>query len=313
MNKIWSHRAKKIGLALLRGVVCTLVLLSFLLTVLSFTAKATIGQREGYRRIVRDPAVTQALLNYAWADLEAECLFYGLPTDIIDEALSEEEAAAFSLQYIDAVYEAVFVSGKLVSPTVDAALFRAPIAARLAEEEIEDKDTVIDQLAAEFAAVTTAVWRLGINQKILTPLHRVLTNVWVVRLMNGGLLLAAITALLLGVGIVTGLRRIRRQVFALSGTLTVGSMILFVPFWLLHRYGLAEKLVLGDSPLRLFVVRWLNAVTAQLSATTMWVLVACAATTLIAAVWVVWPKREKAAPVSIDWKENQESVSSEES
>ena len=296
MNKTWYKRLKAPTLALLRGLVCALVLIAFLLTVLSLSLKAAIGEREGYRRIVRDPAVTEALLDYARSDLEAECLFYGLPATIIDQSLSAKEASAFSLQYIDAVYDAVFVSGKLQAPAVEAALFRDAIAAHLAEEDVEDKETVIDQLAAEFAAVTTSVWRLGISQKILTPLHRILTNVWVVRLLDSGLLLAGVTALLLGVGVVLGLRRIRRQAFALMGTLTVGSMLLFVPVWLLHRYGLAEKMVLGDGPLRLFVVQWMNTATAQLFTAHLWVLIACAAALLAATVWVLWPKRESATP-----------------
>ena len=75
-------------------------------------------------------------------------------------------------------------------------------------------------------------------------------------------------------------------------------MLLFGPLWLLHRYGIAEKLVLGDSPLRLFVVGWLNNVTAQLYTVTLWTLVACSAATLLATVWVVWPKRETPLPAA---------------
>ena len=290
MNKTW----KSWGMALLRGTVSALVLVSFLLTILSFSVKQAIGEREDYRRIAKDPALAQELLDYARVDLEAECLFYDLPADIIDEALSTDVAKAFCLDYIDAVYDTVFISGKLTFPLVDAALFRAPIADRLAQEEIENKDAVIDELAAEFAAVTTAVWRMGLSESVLTPMHRVITNKWVVRFLNSGPLLAGVTALLAGVGLLLGLRRIRRQAFSIAGTLLVGSMIPFVPLWLLHRYGLAEKLVLGDSPLRSFVVRWLNSVTTQLYSFGLWVLAACAVATILAAVWVVWPTREDA-------------------
>lgn len=291
MNKTWKHW----GMTLLRGFVCVLVLISFLVTMLSFSVKQAVGEREDYRRIARDPALAQELLDYARVDLEAECLFYDLPATIIDEALSLNMAGSFALSYIDAVYDAVFVSGELTYPEVEAARFRTPIAAHLAEEEIENKDAVIDELAAEFAAVTTAVWRMGLNQQLLTPMHRIVTHKWVVRFLNAGPILAGVTALLVGIGLLIGLRRIRRQTFTMVGTLTVGSMILFVPLWLLHRYGLAEKLVLGDSPLRSFAVRWLDSVTAQLYSFCLWVLIAASLLTVLAAVWVVWPAKENAA------------------
>lgn len=297
MNKTW----KSWGMTLLRGFVCLLVLLSFLLTLLSFAAKQALGEREDYLRIARDPALSQELLDYARVDLEAECLFYDLPDTIIDEALSVDVAYDFSLQYVDAVYDAVFVSGKLNTPTLPTILFRAPIAAHLAEEEIEDKETVIDELAAEFAAVTTAVWQMGLSEKLLSPVHRILTHRWVAWFLNAGPLLIGVTAVLLVISLLLGLRHIRQQVFTLTGTLTVGSMLLFVPLWLLHRYGLAEKLVLGDSPLRSFMVRWLNAVTTRLHDFCLWVLIACSVATIAAVVWVVWPKpeaAEDAEPVS---------------
>lgn len=290
MNKTWTHRLKKGGMALLRGILYLLVFVSFLLTVLSFSLKRTVGNRESYRNVVKDPAVAKELLGYARDDLEMECLFYGLSYDIIDQSLTQQDAADFSLQYIDAVYDAVFVTGKLDSPTVDPALFRPAIAKQLEAEEVDD--TVIDQLAAEFAAVTTSVWQLGLNQKLLTPAHRIAANRWVTRFMNSGPALAGITALLILLGVVVRLRRVRRQAFTLCGVVTLGSMLLFVPLWLLNRYGLAERLVLGASPLRSFVVRWLNATTAELSAFTLRVMIVCVVLTVAATVWLVWPKRK---------------------
>lgn len=297
MNKTWKTRAKTIALTLLNVLLCLALLLSFLLTALSFAVRRAVGEREDYRRLVEDPAMAEALLDYARVDLETECLFYGLPFDIIDQSLSAEDATAFSLTYIDAVYDAVFVSGTLTFPAVDAAQFHGSIATALAQEEIED--AVIDDLAAEFAAVTTAAWRLGITQKILTPIHGIVTNKWVVRYLNGGPALAGVTALLFAAGLALRWRRIRRQAYVLTGTLTAGSILLFVPLWLLHRYGVAEKLVLGDSPLRTFMIRWVRFITAQLADFATWVLIASAALTLLAVIWAVWPKREKGA-ASID-------------
>lgn len=292
MNNSWSNRSKAFGTALLRGIVCVLVFFLFLLTVLSFTLRQTISERESYRRVAQEPALSKKLMQYAWDELEAECLFYGLPVTIIDEAISEKDAADFSLEFIDAVYDTVFISGKLDAPTVDPTLFRAPIAAHLAEEDVEE--AVIDDLAAEFASVTTAVWQMGLKQSLLSPLHRVVTNVWVRRFLNGGPVLAGITALLVGIGLLLGRRRIRRQTFVMTGTMTVSGMLLFIPLWLLHRYGLPERLVLGDSPMRTFVVQWMNAAIAQMSRTTMWVLIGTAALTLSTAIWLVWPQRESA-------------------
>lgn len=297
MNKTWKTRAATIALTLLNVLLCLAVLLSFLLTALSFTMNQAIGEREDYRRVAQDPAMIDALLDYARVDLETECLFYGLPFDVIDQSLTQKDAKNFSLTYIDAVYDAVFISGTLTFPAVDAALFRDAIATQLAEEDVED--AIIDELAAEFAAVTTAAWRLGITQKILNPVHRIATNPWAVRFLNGGPVLAGITALLIAAGLALRWRHIRRQTYLLTGTLTAGSILLFIPLWLLDRYGVAEKLVLGDSPLRLFMIRWLNAVTSQLADFAKWVLLVSAVLTLAAVIWMVWPKREDAVvPVS---------------
>ena len=292
MNKTWTARLAAGGLALVRFLVCVLVFVSFLLTILSFSLRHVVAERELYRRAARDEALVQELLDFVRPDLENECLFYGLPLEIVDEALSYETADAFITQYVDAVYDAAFVDGKLEFAAVDAALFRAPIAARLTPEGVED--TVIDDLAAEFAAVTTASWQMGLSQQLLTPAYRVVSNVWVQRFLNGGGLFAGATALLLVVGILLDLRHLRRQVFDLLGTLTIAGMVLYVPLWLLHRYGIASRLALGDSPLRTYVIRLVDSFTAQLANTTMWILIVCAALTVLATVWLVWPKQEAA-------------------
>ena len=289
MNKTRKLLAT-VGLSVLRGIVCLLMCLCFLASILSFSLRHVVIEREQYRRAAQTPSLPRDMIEFVRGDLETECLFYGLPLEIIDEALSEEAAAAFLIDYIDAVYDAVFVSGKLNIPTVDAALFRAPIAARLEAEKVEAQ--IIDDLAAEFTAVTTASWQMGLSQKLLSPIHNILTNVWVVRFLNSGALFAGAAAVLFGIGVLLGLRRIRRQIFDLLGGLTVSSMLLFIPLWLLDRYGIADKLVLGDSPLRTFMITLVNSFTAQLSAFTMWVLIACSVLTVLAAVWVVWPKKE---------------------
>lgn len=279
-----------VGMTVLRGIVGLLMCLCFLASALSFSLRHVVTEREQYRRAAQTPSLPHEMIEFVRGDLETECLFYGLPLEIIDEALSEEVAADFLNAYIDAVYDAVFVSGTLEIPAVDAALFRAPIAVRLEAEKVED--AVIDELAAEFTAVTTASWQMGLNQKLLSPMHKLLTNVWVVRFLHSGTLFAGAAALLFGIGILLGLRRIRRQMFELLGGLTVSSMLLFVPLWLLDRYGIAAKLVLGDSPLRTFMIALVDSFTAQLSAISMWTLIACSVLTVLAVVWVVWPKKE---------------------
>lgn len=288
MNNERKLSLKAASLALLRGVVYLLLFLSFLLTIVSFSVKSVVAEREQYRTVMRDPAVTQTMLAYAKEALKDECLFYDLPFEIIDESLPETTVTDFMAEYVDSIYDAVFVSGTLKTPTVDAARFRAPIAARL--EDVDDE--VIDALATEFAAVTAAVWRSGISQEIVTPAHHVVTNVWVARFLNGGPVLAGITALLLVAALLLGLKRLREQTFTVLSVLTVSSMVLFVPFWLLHGYGLSSKLVLGDSPLKLFVVGLLDRFTEQFFLLFLWVFVITALLTVVAAVWRVWPVKE---------------------
>lgn len=292
MNKT-CKTLSSIGMALLRGVVSLLMCLCFLVAALSFSLKQTVAEQTLYRRAAQNPALPQELVEYVRDDLENECLFYGLPLEIVDEALSADMAQDFIITYVDAVYDTVFVSGKLVIPAVDASVFRAPIAARLEAEGVEAD--VIDQLASEFAAITTASWQMGLSQKLLSPVHKIFGNVWIARFFNSGALFAAATLVLFGIGMLLNLRRIRRGLFNQLGALTVTSMVLFVPLWLLHDYGLAAKLVLGDSPLRTFMITVMDSITAQLYSTSLWVMVVLAVLTVAATVWLVWPAKETAS------------------
>ena len=95
-------------MTLLQAVLYLLLLGCFLLTALSFAVRDAVLDRTLYRDVVRRPSVPSRMIEYAREELEAECLFYGLPFDIIDEALNESVAAVYAESYVDAVYDAMF-------------------------------------------------------------------------------------------------------------------------------------------------------------------------------------------------------------
>lgn len=277
---------------LLQAILCLLLLVSFLLTALSFSVRDVVRDRTLYRDIVRQPSVPSRMIEYAREELEAECLFYGLPFDIIDEALTESVAAVYTESYVDAVYDAVFITGSVAAVPVDPALFREPIAALLEPEGIDAQ--TIDDLAAEFAAVTRAAWSFGLGEKLLTPLHRVCGHRLVSLLSDSAYLLLGASAALLAVSLLLGRRCIRRHTFVLAGTLTVGSILWFVPLWLLARYDLASRLVLGDTPLKILVDGALNGITQRLLTMAAGMLAVSLLLLVAAIAWSVWPTPEDA-------------------
>ena len=280
-------------MTLLQAVLYLLLLGCFLLTALSFAVRDVVLDRTLYRDVVRRPSVPSRMIEYAREELEAECLFYGLPFDIIDEALNESVAAVYAESYVDAVYDAMFITGSVAEVPVDPALFRAPIAALLEPEGI-DAET-IDELAAEFAAVTQTSWSFGVGEQLMEPLHRVCGHPLVSRLSDSAYLLAGAAAALLAVSLLLGRQCIRRRAFMLAGTLTVGSILWFVPIWLLARYDLASRLVLGDTPLKILVDGVLGSIAQRLLTMAAGMLAVSLLLLVAAIAWSVWPTPENAA------------------
>ncbi len=292
MNNAAGLTAKRIALGLLRGMVLVLVALSVLLTVVSYFIGGIVFNRAPYHAMVKQPPFTQQMVSYAREELEAECLFYDLPFDIIDEVVTEQTVAAFSEKLVDAVYDAAFGDGALKAPTMDAAPFRAAIAARL--EDVDDQ--VIDDLAAEFAAITTAVLQSGLSQEILAPVHGVLSHPLIALVSQGFTVLLILTLVLIGVSVALGIGRMPKQLFATAAAVLCAAILLFVPLWLLHSYDLPSKLLLGDSPLKLYVVGLLNGFISRFFTTALWVLIGAAVATVAATVWRVWPMGVEEAP-----------------
>ncbi len=278
---------KRVGMSVLRYVVLALLFLSFLLTMISYLVGEIFFNREYYRAVVQQPKFSESMLGYVREELESECLVYGLPFEIIDESVTAETVFAFSQNYMDAVYDAVFISGTLTKPSVNAAPFKTAIATRLSGVE----ETVVDELAEELAAVTTAVLSAGLSQELLQPAHGVLRNEWIGQISQVFPVFLTVTVVLFGISVILDLRHIRRQMFVVFATLLTGSIVVFVPVWLIYQYDLPSKLLLTDSPLRLYVVELLNLFIEQFFQVSLWVLVASAILVIAATVWRVWPVR----------------------
>lgn len=283
---------KRVGMSALRGFVLVLLFFSFLLTVISYLVGGIFFNREHYRAVVQQPKFSESMLGYVREELESECLVYGLPFEIIDESVTEETVSAFSQNYMDAVYDAAFISGTLTKPSVNAAPFKTAITTRLPDIE----ETIIDELVTEFAAVTTSVLSAGLGQELLKSAHGVLSNEWVVRISQAFPVFLTVTLVLIGIGVVLDLQRIKRQVFAVCAALLTGSMVMFVPVWLIYLYDLPSKLLLGDSPFRLYVVELLNLFIEKFFLVSLWALIITAVLVVAATVWRVWSVQPDESP-----------------
>lgn len=256
MSNVRFLRLRRGLLAMLRGLVCVLLCTFFLVTLLSAFVKFTLFDQSEYRAVVEKEGFSEEMAGFVREALEAECLFYDLPFTILDATVTEEFADQFSRAYAENLHEALFEGSEMKIPPVDSELYRAAIVdyfATLPKEEQPLDNDAAATIADAFSQTASLVLQSGISDRLLQPAGRVLTHPLLVQMESSFSHLVTVTGALLIVGLLLGIGCFRRQCYCLCGALTVGSMLFFVPVWLLWKYDLPEKLVLGESPLRLYV------------------------------------------------------------
>lgn len=294
MDNVLFLRIRRVVMTGLRGIAAVLLCLSVTVTLITAFVKLTVFDRNEYQAVVEEDGFSAKMATFVRDALESECLFYDLPFTVLDTAVTEEFVHTFSLAYADSLYEALFVGGELTIPEVDPEPYRAAIAAHFETlpKEAQPLDVDADEtIAAELAKTASLVLQSGVSDRILQPAHAVINHPLLICLMSNFNVLAGMMVALLILCLLLGVGCIRRQVYAACSALTVGSMLVFVPAWLLQRYDLPAKLVLGASPLRLYVEGILYRFTQQLYQLSAWALVLSAVLLLAAIVWRVWPRK----------------------
>ena len=279
---------------LVQAVVAVLLTALVAVTTLAAGLRLYVYNETVYRNVPNDPAFVRGMTEYVLSGLEDECLFYDLPFDTMKTAVTEELIRSFSKEYTAAVY-ASLCSGEAIAPfTVDPSVYRPTLDAFFASlpEEKRPLDPLAAQtLSEELAKSTGTVLSSGLINSALgyghdfvygnTPLRRFASLVW-------WLLAAALV--LLGISLIPW-GGFKNRVYATAGSVFVGASLAFVPLFMLKQHNLAERLVLGESPLKLYVKGLLDSVVNGITAVALWVFIFAAVFLLAAVVLLLKGKR----------------------
>ncbi len=287
--------AKRVGFAVLRAVLAVLVAVAVLGAVLLAGLHGVVFREELYTGLPDGDGFTDGMTAYILDDLEAECLFYDLPFDVLRTAVTAEQVQSWAREYTAAVYEGLCTGQTVHDFAVSPAVYRPTLDAyfaELPEEERPPDEHATETLAQELADSTSEVLKGALVGTAVeygyrfvygdTPVRRAAEYyLWAI---VGAALLAAVSLIPVG-------SDWRRRLYATAGAVFIGAALAAVPLWLFKRYGLTERLVLGDSPLKLYVSGVVDGITTGMTTRAMGVLVA-AAVLLVTSVVLLTLKKE---------------------
>ncbi len=280
---------KRTLVSVLYGVFAVITALLLAITVWLFGIQQTVFRPTMFDAIPRDDAFVSAMTGYILESVEAECLFYDLPYDTIKTVITEERVHTWSVQYTDRLYAAM-TTGKPMEPfTVDATPFRAVLDTFFASLPADKQP--LDAHAAEtlshaLSDNTASVLSGRIHHTVTEYAHRyVYNNPTVNRVLALRGWLAALTVVLTALLLLPLFGEWRKRLYGVAGTWFMGSAFAWVPLWLLQQHGLADRLVLGASPLKLYADRVVNGIVNGMTTLAWWVWIV-SAIVLVAAVFL---------------------------
>lgn len=288
-----NNSFKTLGLGVVRLLVQVLTVLVTTLTVVACGLRGYVFNENVYRTLPQDPAFINQLTVFVLDDLEAECLFYDLPFDQIKTAVTPDFMQSLARDYAAAVTQSLVTGANLTSPTVEASAYKPVVQAffnSLPPEERPPDENAAADVAGELATSTAQVLGGGgVSNRLPTLAHTLVYNNVVLRGLASvagwltvlTVLCAAVCWWLSGAGW-------RRRSYATAGALFLGSVLACMPLWLVHRHNLAERVALGDSPLKLYVTHVLNATLGGMSTLGWWVFAVSAVLLIGSVVALVW-------------------------
>ena len=247
MNKILT-----VSRASLLVVLCLLVML----TVVSAVARTVVLSPDTYTDFVDDDYIS-SLTVLVRDELEAECLFYDLPFDMLDKPLSNERITDYARQYTDAMAKTLLNGEAFIAPSADETAF--VIAVQDFFDSLSESERPLDPNAAqtvgkELAAVATAELKVGLNDAWVKKAHAMLAHPWLLRVSNGFYILVSMTVIIAFAAYFLD----KRRLYGVSLSATIGAALVAVPLFLLRLYDLPKRLALMDSPLKLYIDGVLN-------------------------------------------------------
>ena len=270
--------------------ICPLVLL----TVLSSVIKWVVLSPNTYTSFVND-AFADSLTDLVRGELEAECLFYDLPFEVLDKPLSRENIGAYARQYAETMCDTLINGEMFEAPSVDSSVYVVSIQSFF--DSLEETKRPLDPKAAqtlgeELALVAQAELKAGLDDAWLQKAHRVLSHRLLLLSADAWYLLIVFTLTIGTTAVLLDRRRIIQRFYGVSFSAAIGAALAAVPLQLLCNYGFPERLALMDSPLKLYIDGVLSTLIANAALLSLAVASVLALLLLAAIVACVLPKKE---------------------
>lgn len=295
MNKPIVRVLLTVGRLAVAAIVCVSLAVSLLL----WSAGALFNHRELYVSVAKDDAFIEALEADVRDHLEDECLFYGIPFEVMDGVVTPAQMRAAAKTRMESAYDALCSGGEPDAIVLDTAPFQAVIQAyfdSLPKEEQPLDTEAAATLAKDFADSVSSVMQLGVTAKLLKTAHPLFAEDAlprkVLRLLPFSVLITVLFAL---VGLIPVKTTLRQRVYGVSGALFVGSALIAVPTWLFVGLDFPATIALAESALREYVRLLLYAVLDRMTLITTTAFVISAMLLIAAVIWLVIEKKEKTA------------------
>ncbi len=283
-----------VGRLVLAAIVCVSLAVSLLLW-----SAGAVFNRELYVSVAADDAFVTALEADVRDHLEDECLFYGIPFEVMDGVVTGEQIRSAAKTRMGSVYDALCSGGEPDAIVLDTAPFQTVIQGYFdslpTEEQPLDAEAAAT-IAKDFADGVSAVMQLGVTAKLLKTAHPLFAEDAlprkILRLFPWSLLMTVLFAL---VGLIPVKTTLRQRAYGVSGALFVGSALVAVPTWLFVGLDFPSSIALSESALREYVRLLLYTVLDRMTVITTTAFVISAILLIASVVWIVIEKKEKAA------------------
>lgn len=291
--------AKRLCLSVWHVLGFVLLMLSLAATVLLFCVRHILFEESVYHAIPETPDFVAGMTEFVLEDLNNECDIYENGDKLFEKlkaVVTQDWVKSRSRQYAESVYDSLITGEQPRKIEVDPTVYQRAIDdffAALPAEERPDDETTSQTMAEELADSTATVLQSGLVDKVLPPAHRyIYGNATVRRLSSMFGWAVAATLVLAALNLMWFGSTIRRRAYAAAGALFLGSALVFIPLWLVQRHGIADRLVLGNSPLKLYVDGVVNGLIDGMTSAALWVFALCAVLLVAAVAAVVWPTRK---------------------
>ncbi len=293
-----DNRMVRVLLTVGRLAIAVIVCVSLAVSLLLWSAGA-LFDRELYVSVAADDAFIAALEADVRDYLEDECLFYGIPFEVMDGVVTAEHMRSAAKTRMGSVYDALSGGGEPDAVVMEIAPFQTVIQAyfdSLPREEQPLDTAAAATVAKDFADGVSSVMQLGITAKLVKTARPVFAENALprkaLRVLPFAVLLTVLFAL---VGLIPVKTTLRRRAYGVSGALFAGSTLVAVPTWLFVGLDFPASIALVESALREYVCLALYTVLDRMTVIATTAFVISAILLIASIVWLVTDKTEKTA------------------